>query len=363
MTKGIGWRKPRRLSVVLAIAAVLITVGVVGVATGNNTTIHAHFTSAEGLNVNDDVKVLGVKVGTVTAIENVDDTVRVTLAVDADQPIPADAQAAIVAPSLVSGRFVQLTPVWTGGEQLPDGAIIDVEHTAVPLGFDDVKEQLTDLATALGPVEDMSDGALASTIDSLDRSLRDGNADHLRSALSELRGAATALSDGRSDLFTTIENLDTFTRNLAIHDASVRGFTDELDEVATLLATNRRTLRGALRDLAEVFAVMEEYFSEHGDQLTGSLEELNLLQAAIADRSNELAGVLHVAPHAIINLNNTVENQAITGRATATNFDSAAQLLCGALLGTGASSEQCHEALGPILDLLGLSSPVTGDAP
>lgn len=322
-----------------------------------STVVQARFASAEGLNVGDDVKVLGVRVGEIAEIENDDEGVLVTLEVDAGQPIPADAHAAIVSPSLVSGRFVQFDPVYSGGDRLEDGDVIGLDRTAVPVTFDDVKQQLTDLATTLGP--DPGDtgkkaGPLAVAITSLENALQDGNSTQLRTSIAELRGAATALSDGRSDLFSTIENLNTFTRNLALNDAAVRGFTTELDDVSAVLASNRTNLSGAIKDLATVLAATEKYFEKHGDRVTRSVADLNTLAATLADRSNELAGVLHVAPHSLIGLHNTIQDQAITGRATATNFDSVSQLLCGAVLGAGGTSEDCIKALDPLLGLLGL---------
>jgi phospholipid/cholesterol/gamma-HCH transport system substrate-binding protein len=345
----------------LVVLAVLITGAWTWFEDNSQVTISAHFTSAEGLNVNDDVKVLGVSVGRVTEIENDGDGVVVTLEVDEDQPIPVDARAAIVSPSLVSGRFVQLAPVWTGGDRLEDGATIDEERTAVPVTFDDVKQQLTDLATALGPKGSKNGGGpLATTIRALEQSLRDGNSSRLRTAIIELHGAAAALSDGRSDLFSTIENLDTFTRNLALHDGAVRGFTQELDAVSTVLADNRSAIRGAVRDLGEVLGLTESYLKKHRGPIAGTIRDLNLLMAAIADRSNELAGVFHLAPHALIGLFNTIEDQAIVVRASGTGYGTAAQLICGALLGTGGTSQQCRGALEPLFGLLGLRP---GDLP
>lgn len=346
-------RSPRRLlslMVVLALAAGLLLWN----RDSGSTNVQARFASAEGLNVGDDVRVLGVQVGEITRIENDGSGVLVTMDVDSGQPIPADAHVAIVSPSLVSGRFVQFDPVYTGGDRLEDGAVIDLDRTAVPVTFDDVKQQLTDLATTLGPDEGQQNGPLAVAITALEQSLKDGNSTQLRSSIAELRGAATALSDGRTDLFSTIENLDTFTRNLALNDSAVRGFTTELDDVGTVLSNNRANLSGAIKDLATVLAATEKYFDRHGERLTGSAEDLNVLAATLADRSNELAGVLHVAPHALIGLHNTIQDEAITGRATATNFDSVSQLLCGAILGAGGTSEQCIKALDPLLGLLGL---------
>lgn len=343
------------------LVAVIVIALVAGVALWtrdtNSTTVQARFTSAESLNVGDDVKVLGVRVGEITGIENDDEGVLVTMEVEAGQPIPADAHAAIVSPSLVSGRFVQFDPVYSGGARLQDGDVVALDRTAVPVTFDDVKQQLTDLATTLGPDPDdtgKGSGPLAVAITSLEDALKDGNSTQLRTSIAELRGAAAALSDGRSDLFGTIENLNTFTRNLALNDAAVRGFTTELDDVSAVLSSNRTNLSGAIKDLATVLAATEKYFEKHRGRLTESVSELNTLAATLADRSNELAGVLHVAPHSLMGLHNTIQDQAITGRATATNFDSVSQLLCGAVLGAGGTTDQCIEALDPLLGVLGL---------
>lgn len=355
MTRILRSLKPGR-SAVAALLVVLVAFGAwTLLGDAGNTTIRARFTSAEGLNVGDDVRVLGVSVGRITAIKNDGDGVLVTMKVDAHQPVPADAHAAIVSPSLVSGRFIQLAPVWDGGDRLHDGDTIGVDRTAVPITFDEVKEQLTDLATTLGPGHGRKAGALAATITSLDRSLARGNSGRLRSAITELHGAAQALSDGRSDLFGTIDNLNRFTRNLALKDAAVRGFTQELSAVGGVLATNRSTLRGAVRDLGAVLATTEHYLVRHRGRLVGTVRDLNLLTAALADRSNELAGILHLSPHALIGLHNAIENQGLTVRQSTTGLHDVPQLLCGVLLGVGGTSQACQDALAPVLDLLGLA--------
>ena len=343
----------RRVLTLLVVAAVALGLLAWNRDTGS-TTVHAMFSRAEGLNTGDDVKVLGVRVGEITGIENTPEGVLVTMTVDSGQPIPADAHAAIVSPSLVSGRFVQFEPFYTGGDKLEDGATIALEKTAVPVTFDDVKQQLTDLATTLGPDKGKRNGPLADAITAIEKGLRDGNSTDLRQAITELQGAATALSDGRSDLFSTIRNLNTFTKNLALNDAALRGFTTELEDVSGVLAANRSNLSGAIRDLAAVLPVVEKYFRKHRGRIRESVTDLNTLAATLADRSNELAGILHLAPHAIVDLSNTIEHQAITGRATLSGLDSAAQLLCGAVLGAGGTSEQCTQALQPLLGLLGL---------
>ena len=327
------------------------------------TTLTAYFTSAEGLYEGDDVRVLGVRVGTIESIEPVDEGVEVVLVVEDGQDIPAGAEAAIVSPSLVSGRFVQLSPAYTGGERMADGAVISLNQTAVPVTFDDVKQQLTDLSTALGPRDGQQRGALARAITSIDASLQDGNSAALRQSIAELRSAAAALSDPRSDLFATVANLDTFTRNLAVNDGAVRGFTVELDGAGRLLTQNRKIITAVIRDLARTLDQTRGFLQSNGSRISTSAKKLNLLAAAIADRSNELAGALHIGPNALINLGNIVEDDALTGRATLSNLDNVAQLVCGAVLGAGGTAEQCRTSLQPLLDLLGLGDVDLGSIP
>ena len=57
---------------------------------------------------------------------------------DAKIKVPADAKAVIVAPSIVGDRFIQLTPVYTGGDVLADGAVLDTDRTASPLELDQI---------------------------------------------------------------------------------------------------------------------------------------------------------------------------------------------------------------------------------
>jgi len=345
---------PRRI--VLLVAVLLVAaVGLHLVQDSSSTTIKATFASGEGLYVGDDVKVIGVRVGKVTAIEPTDNGVVVSMSVDSGQPIPQDARAAIVSPSLVSGRFVQLAPVWSSGPKLGDGDAIPESHTAVPLSFDAVKQQLTDLSTALGPQRGKK-GTLATAINAIDNSLHHGNSTQLRRAISGLRSAAHSLSNGRSNLFSTISNLNKFTRNLAINDAAVRGFTQQLTTASGVLSNNRQNLTGVMRDLSTVLRTTTTFFHHHRARLTRSLRDLNTTAATVASRSNQLAGVLHVAPHALVDLSNVIENQAITARAALANFNNIPQLICGAILGAGGTAAQCSTALQPLLDLLGLST-------
>jgi phospholipid/cholesterol/gamma-HCH transport system substrate-binding protein len=342
---------PRRLAIGLVLALVLASV--LALRSPSGTEVTARFDSASGLYKGDDVRVLGVKVGTVTAVEPRDGGVDVRFQVEGDQKVPSTVRAAIVAPSLVSGRFVQLAPAWTSGPTLEDGAEIPVDRTAVPISFDEVKQELTDLTTALGP-EAGKQGSLNEAITTIEANLANGNSGELRASVAQLHDAAAALSSGRTNLFDTVHNLNQFTRNLAVHDAAVSGFSTELDHVATMLRDNRTQVTGAVRDLRVALRASADVLGKNQAQLTRALNGTTELTGTVASRADELAGVLHVAPHSLMGLYNIVDRQAITGRAVLANVDSIAALLCSAVLGAGGTAETCRAAILPLVNRLGL---------
>src|SRR4029077_12112015 len=84
----------------------------------------AFFPNTNGLYTGDEVRILGVEVGTVEKIEPQPNATKVTFSVESQYPVPADVKAAILSPSLVSARAIQLVPAYSGGPKLAAGATI-----------------------------------------------------------------------------------------------------------------------------------------------------------------------------------------------------------------------------------------------
>ena len=92
----------------------------------------AEFPRAISLYKGSDVKILGVAVGKVDEVEPSGTKVIVKFHYDSKYKVPADAKAAVISPSIVGDRFIQLTPVYTGGAVMADNARLGVDRTAVP---------------------------------------------------------------------------------------------------------------------------------------------------------------------------------------------------------------------------------------
>ena len=80
--------------------------------------VTALFPNAAGVNVGTDVRVAGLKIGSVTAqkLDPESYQVAVTLAIDPKVRIPADSSAAVTSEGLLGSTFIALLP---GGETVP----------------------------------------------------------------------------------------------------------------------------------------------------------------------------------------------------------------------------------------------------
>lgn len=323
----------------------------------------AFFPATTGLYEGDEVRILGVPVGQIDSIEAEGDRVRVELHYDAEYRVPADAQAAIVAPTLVTSRYIQLAPRYTAGPVLADGAIIPKERTAVPVEWDEVKQQLSRVTEALGPRGMDRAGALSRAVGTAADSL-DGQGRDINEAIEGLSRAAEVLADGRKDLFGTVRNLQVFVSALAASDQQIVEFNRRLASVSELLSDNREQLGTALADLRDVVATVEGFVRANREQLSTTVARLSAVSGTVAAQQEDLARALHVAPTPLVNLYNGIKPQtgSLIGQLAVTNFANPSQAVCSGVaaasnLDPRQATEFCARYLGPLLSLLTMNYP------
>ncbi|GAB3310818.1 MCE family protein [Geodermatophilus aquaeductus] len=288
----------------VALAAALVLVGAVGwtvLRPAGQMRVTAWFDQAVGVYEGGDVRVLGIDVGAITAVVPTGDRVRVDMLVDEDYDIPADADAVVLAPSLVSDRYVQFSPVYDGGPTMEDGAELDLSRTATPVELDAVYGALDELSTALGPTGANEDGALADLLATGADNL-EGNGDALNRTLTGFSQAVQTLSENREDLFGSVENLQTFTSALATVDTQVGQFNDNLAAVAEQLEGEREDLAAAVQLLSSALAEIATFVQTNTTLLTTNVDRLADVTLTLVQQRQALAEVLDVAPAALGNV-------------------------------------------------------------
>lgn len=359
--------RSNRRQVLIVCAAVLVVALVFGgrfvyqrVTTNR---ITGYFASTTGLYVGDSVRVLGVPVGRIDAIRPGRDATEVAMSVRSSVKIPADTRAVVVAPTLVSARFVQLAPVYRGGPTLRDGAEIPLRRTAVPVEWDDILTQLKKLSTAIGPTTGEPGGPLGRALDTAAANL-DGNGSSIRDALRQLSQTVGLLSDGRSDLFATVRNLQAFVSALAESNTQIVQFGGRLASVSKVLATSSDELGTAFDELDVALGEVQRFVTDNRATLSESIARLGDATKIIVDKRPQLEQVLHIAPTALANFYQIYQpaQGSLSGVVSLSNFRSPVSFLCGAVEAMQSndskrSADLCAQYLTPVLSTLAMNYP------
>jgi len=353
----------RGFSAAVAVVLALLIAGGIAMLVRNTVfkpkTITAYFTSATAIYPGDEVRVSGVKVGTIKSIQADGTKAKMTLAVGRDVPIPADAKAVIVSQNLVGARYVQLAPAYEdSGPTMPDGAVIGVDRTAVPVEWDEVKAQLMRLATDLGPNSNVSTTSIGRFIDTAATAL-DGNGEKLRDTISQLAGVSRILADGSGNIVDVIKNLQTFVTALRDSNTQIVEFQDRLATVTSVIDGSRSDLDGALTNLSSAVVDVKRFIAGSRNQTAEQIQRLSSVTKNLSDNKLVLENVLHVAPNAIGNAYNIYDpdTQSAMGGFALANFANPLQVICSAIgaVQNATASETgklCAQYLGPALRLL-----------
>ncbi len=290
-----------RLAIV-AVAAILLVGTLLLVNKPEETkTVTAHFPRAVSVYEGTDVRVLGVNVGRVTAVIPEGNSVLVEMEYDADVDLPKGAQAVVVTPTLVADRFVQLTPVYSSGPAMKDGADIPLPDSGVPVELDRIYASIRDLAEALGPNGVNKDGTLNHLLEAGANAL-DGQGQRGNEMIRQLSAAAATFGEGAGPLFDTVTELAQFTDTLATNDRLVRAFVKDLAGVSASLVSERAEIQKALAAVADSVGTVKTFVQDNRKALVTDVEKLTRLMKTINSERDSIDTALAVAPVAINNL-------------------------------------------------------------
>ncbi|MGP4019603.1 MCE family protein [Saccharopolyspora sp. 5N708] len=270
------------------------------------TRITAYFDKAVGVYAGSSVRVLGVEVGGIDSVVPQGAVVRVDMHVDDDVRIPADVKAVVVAPSLVSDRYVQLTPAYSGGAELVSGAVLAADRTATPAELDDLYRSANALAQALGPDGANSTGALSDVLSTSAAALQ-GNGADLNTTVRQLGDLAATLQDNQDDLFATVDNLNRFTGALAESDRQIQEFYGRVTDVTGFLAGEQQQMGAALGSLSVALDDVSRFIRDNRTLMASNVDNLTGVTQALVDQREALAEVLDVAPLGATNFINSYD--------------------------------------------------------
>ncbi|HJR45187.1 MAG TPA: MlaD family protein [Actinomycetota bacterium] len=229
--------------------------------------VKAEFKDAAGVSTENQVRVAGIKVGTVSDIRLQDDHVLITMEIDNGTEIPADAFAEIKLATLLGTKFIDLEA--KGGEPyLEDGDLIPIERTSVPYEIYQASNQGTDV------LEDLDGPALNDMLRELTELTRVAQ-DEVGVALEGLNELGTGLVEKDDELRSLLSGSEELTALLSDEGDELVRLIDASNDVLGSLARKRENLQSLLAVTKQMAGTVTQVLRENRTNLDGILTDLH----------------------------------------------------------------------------------------
>ncbi|HKT01256.1 MAG TPA: MCE family protein [Rugosimonospora sp.] len=284
----------RPLWKLLVFAAVTLTLtallaGQLGSLSFGGTGYRARFTDVTGVLPGDDVRIAGVKVGQVSRVRLVDNSVaELAFTVDSGVPLPAGVRATIRYRNLIGQRYVALTE-GPGTGQLRPGGLIPLDHTAPALDLTALFNGFRPLFTALSPHDVNS---LAYEI----IQVLQGEGGTVSDLLAHTASLSGALADRDAVIGRVVTNLNTVLSTLDSRRDELSDTVLQLRQLVSGLAADRTAIGDAVRNIGGLTSATGSLLRDARPDLAPDIGQLGSLAAILNANSGVIDRTLHQLP-------------------------------------------------------------------
>lgn len=272
----------------LATGVLVVTIG--GISFGADRGYQAVFSDVTGLNEGDDVRIAGVRVGTVEAIEIEDvDKALVSFSVDEDQPLGQSTNARIRYRNLIGQRYVALVQGPGPSDTLDEGATIPMSRTDPALDLTVLFNGFKPLFTALSP-DDVN--KLSYEIIQVFQ----GEGGTVESLLAHTASVTNTLADRDRVIGELITNLNDVLASLGQRDEELTSFIIELQQFVSGLAKDRDAILGSLDAVSVLAEETAGLATETRPALVEDIEQLRRLSGNLNRNSQVIDNSLQILP-------------------------------------------------------------------
>jgi phospholipid/cholesterol/gamma-HCH transport system substrate-binding protein len=311
-------QRARRVLPVLALAGLLALPGCSMLGRGGTYEVDAEFTRAIGVYPGSPVRQLGIEVGQITDVDNDGDTVRVSMEIDDDAELPADAYAVIVPVTALGERYIQLGPVFESGPTLEDGDVIPTDRTQVPFEID---ELLRGLQNYLGAIDPQNATDLVTNL----AQIVDGQGEEINDLIGTASDTLGLLADKGDEIGTIVDSLSEMSRTLGGRTAAIQELVRSYDQVSGVLADNDESVNRFILNLNDVATEVRGLLERHDEPLRDDVGTLTTVGRTLQRNISRLRTVIAETPrlfaaaqyaydpqHNVLPLNNQAEPGVIS---------------------------------------------------
>ena len=262
-------RSPWAIAAVLTIVAAVTAAVVIGAKVmmpKHTRAMCAEFTDAVGLYPGNKVALLGIEVGSTTAIFNKPDHVEVDFTVPSDLDLPADVGAVTYSQSIVTDRHIELTKPYTSGPKFTGPGCIKMKSTKTPISISETFSAIGKLADAILDPQPGKDPSQAPGVQAIN--------DSLRAASRSLDGTGPGLNK-------TLNNLVTMLADPYKADADYRQLFENSEILTSDFLKNWDSFASVIRTLPATTQLVEGLSDNFGEAMSRLSHLLPILVEAI----------------------------------------------------------------------------------
>lgn len=272
----------------MATAVLVVTIGNLGF--GSSREYKAEFTDATGVNKGDDVRVAGVRVGTVDDVEIVDRSrALVTFSVDERTDVNGGTNAAIRYRNLVGQRYISLTQEVGATERLPDGSTIPLSRTQPALDLTVLFNGFKPLFQALSP-EDVNQLSFELV------QVFQGEGGTLEGLLAHTASLTTTLADRDQVIGDLIDNLSLVLDHVADRDQQLTRLITSFRTLVGGLKKDRFAILNSLEDVSALSVETASLVDGIREPFVSDIKQLRAVAGNIDKNKAELDRALQVLP-------------------------------------------------------------------
>ncbi len=236
------------------------------------------------------VRVADVPVGRVEKIELDDDwTARVTVLVNGDVELPANAVAAIQQSSLLGEKYVELAPP---GNAEPAGDLRD--RPVIPLARTNRNVEVEEL---LGAVSLVLNGGGLAQLQTIHRELgeaMEGRESELKNTLDQLETFIGGLDQQKEEISRALDSANRLAETLAARTATIQTALDTIGPGLDVINQQRELLVSMLESLARLGDVGTRVINQSAQNTIADLQLLQPVLSQLAAAGPDLAGSLEL---------------------------------------------------------------------
>jgi phospholipid/cholesterol/gamma-HCH transport system substrate-binding protein len=272
----------------LATGVLVITIG--NLTFGGSKEYKAEFVDATGVVKGDDVRIAGVKVGTVKDIQIVDRTrAMVTFSVQDDTALSRATHANIRYRNLVGQRYISLTQEIGDSGTLPEGATIPVSQTSPALDLTVLFNGFKPLFQALSP----------SDINQLSYEIIQvfqGEGGTLEGLLSHTASITSTLADRDKVIGSLIDNLNQVLDHIGDRDDQLTQLIKTFRTFVGGLKNDRQAILGSLDQISQLSVQTADLVSGIRHPFVDDIHQLRSVAGNLDRGKSELDRALQVLP-------------------------------------------------------------------